>query len=104
MTDYQKGFCDGYDLAVLNCKKPISSHAVLDEGWRDCETDPPDPEYSRTVLVFREHGEYEILVYRVVQFRDEKPKAQWQTDNGIRIFNGRAKWWDGKLPDQPAFV
>lgn len=37
MTDYQKGFCEGYDQAIKHGKEPLSSHAVLGKVPSDVE-------------------------------------------------------------------
>ena len=102
--------CEYFDnLMELNCsysednkeciktEKPIASHAVLDEGWRDAEID--HPKETRIVLCWAD-GEYQISYYDALfgVFFGAAHDMMMLEDRKHRL------WWDGKLPDPPAFV
>jgi hypothetical protein len=85
-----------YDIcAVKHCcekKKPLSSDAVLGEGWRDARKELPNKDGFYLCYL---HGEG-VAHYRVVDWRNNG----W-TDTLFAMRNYLKAWCP--LPDPPAF-
>ena len=116
MKDYEKigncndTYCEYFDERMeLNCAysednseciktiEPLSSHAVLYDGWRDVRNELPD--VGREVLVYSA-GAYCVMMR--LKYTSPKGETRIKWSDGNRSYIGVDAWMP--LPDPPAFA